>query len=82
MGRKRINKSDQYNTGAIQKAVDIIGGGEKLARLLGTSYTTVLNWKNGWHVPTPINCMLIEKATGGRVKREDILPNYPWEELR
>lgn len=29
-----------------------------------------------------LNCAKIEKETNGVIKREDILPDYPWDELR
>lgn len=80
--RKRVKKEKLYNVSSINKAIFIIGGGEKLARKIETSYQTVLNWKNGFSVPSIINCIKIEKVTGGKVKREDILPDYPWDELR
>lgn len=82
MTRKRTRKNDRYNVLSIEKAIEIIGGAEKLARKIEVSYQTVLNWKNGFSVPNALNCSKIEKATGGSVKREDILPDYPWEELR
>jgi len=82
MTRRRIKKSDKYNVVSIEKAIEVIGGAEKLARKLEVSYQTVLNWKNGFAVPSCLNCVRIEKVTGGAVKRENILPDYPWHELR
>jgi DNA-binding transcriptional regulator YdaS (Cro superfamily) len=79
---KRIKKDNMYNVLAINKAIEIIGGGEKLARKLEVSYQTVLNWRNGFMVPSMPNCIKIEKATEGKVKREDILPDYPWDDLK
>lgn len=81
MARRRTKKSDRYNVLSIEKAIEVIGGAEKLARKLEVSYQTVLNWKNGFAVPNSLNCVRIEKITGGVVKREDILPDYPWSEL-
>jgi DNA-binding transcriptional regulator YdaS (Cro superfamily) len=82
MKRKRTKKNDKYNVISIEKAIEIIGGAEKLARKIEVSYQTVLNWKNGFSVPNSLNCAKIEKVTDGAVKREDILPDYPWEELK
>lgn len=82
MTRKRSKKIDKYNVLSIEKAIEVIGGSEKLARKLEVSYQTVLNWKNGFTVPNALNCVRIEKITDGVVKREDILPDYPWNELR
>jgi|GEM_PF-1846890 len=80
--RIRIKKSDGYNILSIEKAIEVIGGAEKLARKLEVSYQTVLNWKHGFTAPNSLNCVRIEKVTDGIVKREDILSNYPWNELR
>lgn len=80
--RTRTKKDHLYNLKAIEKAIEIAGGAEKLARKIEISYQTVLNWKNGFAVPSVLNCVRVEKLTEGVVKREDILPNYPWDELR
>ena len=82
MTRIRVKKDNKYNVLSIEKAIEIVGGAEKLARKIEVSYQTVLNWKNGFAVPNPLNCAKIEKITDGAVKREDILPDYPWNELR
>jgi DNA-binding transcriptional regulator YdaS (Cro superfamily) len=82
MTRKRTKKEDRYNVLSIEEAIKIVGGGEKLARKIEVSYQTVLNWRNGFTVPNPLNCVRIERITGSIVKREDILPDYPWDELR
>lgn len=82
MLRRRTKKDDRYNVLSIEEAIKIIGGAEKLARKIEVSYQTVLNWKNGFAVPTSLNCAKIERATNGVVRREDILPDYPWDELR
>ena len=79
---KRTKKEGQYNVLSIVKAIEVIGGAEKLARKLETSYQTVLNWKNGFSVPSVLNCIKIEKATDGKVNRKDILPDYTWDDLK
>ena len=79
---KRTKKEGQYNVLSIVKAIEVIGGAEKLARKLETSYQTVLNWKNGFSVPSVLNCSKIEKATNGKVNRKDILPDYTWDDLK
>ena len=80
--RKRTKKEGLYNVGAIEKAIEIAGGAEKLARKIETSYQTILNWKNGFSVPSVLNCVKIERLTNRMVKREDILPDYPWDDLK
>lgn len=78
----RKNKINRYNVEAIKQAIQIIGSAPKLARDLNVTYQTVIFWKNGRVAPNPLNCVKIEKATNGKVKREDILPDYPWDELK
>ena len=76
------DKAERYNVEAVKKAIDVVGSASKLARDVDVTYQTVIFWKNGKVVPNPLNCAKIERITNGIVKREDILPNYPWEELR
>jgi DNA-binding transcriptional regulator YdaS (Cro superfamily) len=66
----------------IKKAIEIAGGLTQLSLKVNVSYQTVLDWKHGRRVPTPTNCQKIEKAVNGAVKAEEILPDYPWDELR
>lgn len=67
---------------SIFKAIEVAGGARELALKIGVSYQSVLDWKNQRRVPSTTNCQKIEKATEGQVKAEDILPDYPWSELR
>ena len=62
----------KHNVKAILKAIEIVGGVNNLAIKLGVSYQTVLNWKNQRAVPSHINCVKIEAATNGQVKRDEI----------
>ena len=72
----------QPNLEMIRKAIDIMGGLTSLSVKINVSYQSVLDWKHGRRVPGPINCQKIEKATDGQVKAKDILPDYPWDELK
>lgn len=81
MNKIKSDKSRLYNIEAIKKAIEIMGSGEKLARKLEVTSTTIQNWKSGLSVPSATNCILIEKATNGIVKRNDILPEYDWKKL-
>lgn len=72
----------KLNVDSIFKAIEIAGGARELSIKIGASYQSVLDWKNQRRVPSTANCQKIEKATDGQVKAEDILPDYPWEELR
>ena len=70
------------NQEALKKAIDVVGGMHPLAKKMGVSYQTILNWKSGRTNLTPIKGIKIEQVTEGQVTRQDILPSYPWEELR
>jgi len=70
------------NLEMIKKAIDILGGLTKLSKNANVSYQSVVDWKGGRKTPSPISCQKIEKATDGKVKAKDILPDYPWEELK
>lgn len=76
------NKKQKHNLQYVFKAIEIIGGVRQLAISIGTSYQSVLDWKNNRKSPSPINCQKIEKATGGKVKARDILPDFPWDDLK
>lgn len=74
-----INRCNQES---IQKAIDLVGGATALAKKINVSYHTVLTWKNGRSSVSTTNCQKIEKATDGKVTAKDILPDYPWDELK
>jgi DNA-binding transcriptional regulator YdaS (Cro superfamily) len=67
------------NIDEIKKAVEIAGGIRELALKSGASYQSVCNWLKGRSNPNPNFCIQIEKATEGKVKRNDIIPDFPWE---
>ena len=70
------------NLEILKRAIDILGGLTQLSIKVNVSYQTALDWKHGRRIPTPTNCQKIEKATDGQIKAEEILPDYPWNELR
>lgn len=70
------------NLEAIKKAIEIAGGANNLALKIGVSYQTILTWKNARSSISIGNCAKIEKATEGKIKKEDILPDYPWEDFK
>ncbi len=65
----------------IHKAIDYFGGRQELAKKLGVSYRSVIDWAGGRSNIGALNALKIEKLTNCEIKREDILPNYPWESL-
>lgn len=67
---------------AIIKATEILGGKKKLAKDIGVSYKTILDWVSGRSGITITNALKIEKATEGKVTAKEILPDFPWEDLK
>lgn len=70
------------NVEAIKNAIEVAGGANNLALKIGVSYQTILTWKNARSSISIGNCAKIEKAMEGKVKKEDILPDYPWEDFK
>ena len=72
------NKTSQ----AIIKATEILGGKQNLAKDIGVSYKTILDWVSGRSGITVTNALKIEKATEGKVTAKEILPDFPWDDLK
>ena len=70
------------NIEALKKAIEEAGGMQELAKKIGVSYQTILNWKSERSSISPVNCVRIEEATHGKVSRKEILPGYSWEEMK
>ena len=70
------------NLELIERAIKEAGGLSKLSLKANVSYQSVIDWRAGRKTPSPISCQKIEKATGGSIKAKDILPEYPWDELK
>lgn len=75
-------KRDTHNIEAIKKAAEICGSLSKLAIAIEANYSSAFKWAHGKAVPSPLNCMKIEKATRGQVKKEDIRPNFDWKRFK
>lgn len=73
--------SFKFNNDAFLKAVESGGGFTKVAKDIGVSYQTMLNWKNGRNSMSPENCEKLVKVTNYVVTKEQIMPNYPWADL-
>lgn len=69
------------NLEALERAIQLVGGSAVLSRLTGITYQSIYNWQKGKVDIHPLNCIKIEKATNGKVKRQDLLPTYPWETI-
>jgi DNA-binding transcriptional regulator YdaS (Cro superfamily) len=67
---------------AIDKAAEILGSQTAIAALCGVSKGAVSQWKDpDRRVPAEF-CPLIERATGGQVRCEDLRPDVAWDVLR
>jgi DNA-binding transcriptional regulator YdaS (Cro superfamily) len=64
----------------IEKAISIIGSQMKLAHICGVSQVTVHKWLNGANVK-PEHALKIERALNGAVRKQDICPWFPWDDV-
>lgn len=61
---------------ALQKAVDLVGGQQALAKAISVKQQNVWNWLNRNKNEVPAEyCRPIETATGGAVKASDLRPD-------
>lgn len=70
------------NAEAIKEATKVVGGYKQLAQKVGVSYKTILDWTSGRSGVTITNALKIEKATDGVIKAKEILPDFPWEDIK
>lgn len=66
---------------ALERAIEAEGSMQILAFKAGVSYQTVLNWKSTRSAMSPPNAVRVEEATGGKVTRRELLPDYPWDAM-
>lgn len=67
---------------AIERAAQLLGSQSALADLCGVSKGAVSQWKEpGRRVPAEY-CPLIERATDGAVRCEQLRPDVAWDVLR
>ncbi len=68
---------------ALRRAIDIVGGQFVLADMLGLNRGSVWPWLNldGRRVPAEY-CPIIERATSGAVRCEELRPDIEWGVLR
>ncbi|MBN3848651.1 helix-turn-helix domain-containing protein [Paraburkholderia sp. Ac-20342] len=67
---------------AVLKACDIVGSKSALARAVSVKPPTVQQWCNGERPVPPNKCIDIERATGRRVRVEDLRPDIDWAYIR
>lgn len=66
----------------IDKAAEIVGSQRALADLLGVTKGAVNQWKDVDRKVPAEHCPLIERATAGVVRCEDLRPDVAWDVLR
>lgn len=71
----------ESNIEKLREAIEIAGGMGNLSAKSKISYQSIMDWRSGKKSPSPISCKKIEKAVEGKVKAEELLPSYPWEDL-
>jgi len=75
-------EKDMYDVEAVKKAAALCGSTSKLAIAAEVNYGSAFKWVHGKSVPSPLSCVKIEKATDGRVTREDIRPDFDWKKFK
>jgi len=68
---------------SLDKAVQVVGGVNELARRIGVGQSVVSNWRARKSVP-PEHCAAVEIATKGAVTRRELRPDdwhRIWPEL-
>ncbi len=63
---------------AIKQAATLMGGQKKLAQALGVTEGMVSHWLHGRNQVTLERAILIERLTGGAVRREQLRPDIAW----
>lgn len=66
----------------IERAIEKVGSATALAALLQVTPAAVGQWKSGERRVPAERCPLIERATGGQVRCEDLRPDVAWDVLR
>lgn len=67
---------------AVKEAARIVGGVSSLAKQVGVSGPAVTQWSTGFRQVPAERCPLIERATQGAVRCEDLRPDVDWAVLR
>ena len=80
--KKKTDKSFMYNVDEIKRAIEIMGSTHKLSTELKVTASTAYKWRDGLSVPSPENCLRIEKITKGKVLAKDIRPELDWGKIK
>lgn len=66
----------------LQTAINILGGVSALSSKSKISYQSILDWRSGRRAPSVESCIKIEEATDGKIRRKDLLPDFPWGDAK
>lgn len=66
----------------VQKSIQLLGGPSKAAVVLGVTTQAVCFWRDGKRTFPAELCPTAERATGGKVRCEDLRPDVDWAILR
>ncbi|HEE9760134.1 TPA: helix-turn-helix domain-containing protein [Pseudomonas putida] len=61
--------------------VSHFGTQDETAEKLGVDQSTVSGWVRGKHGMSPVVAKRAERLTGGKFKRQDLCPSFPWDEV-
>ncbi|MEN5033832.1 YdaS family helix-turn-helix protein [Pseudomonas sp. TWI929] len=61
--------------------VAFFGTQEVTAEKLGVDQSTVSGWVRGKHGMSPVVAKRADRLTGGKFKKEDLCPAFPWEDV-
>ena len=65
----------------LERAIECAGSVVALASAIGVSESAPHMWRKRGNVPAEY-CPAIERATGGKVRCEDLRPDVAWDVLR
>lgn len=65
---------------AVAKAAKLVGNPSELARRLEVKPPTVHQWLHGQRPVPPKRASQIEGLTDGAVTRQELCPDFPWDE--
>lgn len=66
---------------AVREASRLLGSQAELARRLAVRTPTVSQWCSGDRPIPAARALQIETLTQGQVKRADLCPSFPWDQM-
>lgn len=66
----------------IKTAIEMLGGPVRAASIIGVTAQAVCFWRDGKRRFPAEHCPTVERATGGKVRCEELRPDVDWSVLR